>query len=267
LIKIRSSREIDHMRNAGALLAKAFTQNFDKIAVGAVTKDIDSNFEEIIVNEGATPAFKGYAGNGSLTFPATTCISIEEEVVHGIPSERKLESGTLVGIDAGLKMNGWYADMAGSFLIGEVDEVKKRLWRITREALYIGINQAREGNVIDDIGGAIQDFVEAEGFSVIRELVGHGIGSNLHEEPQVPNYRQGGSSIPLRSGMTLAIEPMVSSGKWQIRVLKDGWTAVTRDGSPSGHFEHTVLITNGEPEILTLLEDGRDPWQIISEDN
>ena len=263
MIRIRSSSEIDRMRKAGALLAKAFTENFDKIEVGAATKDIDHEIEEIIVSDGATPAFKGYVGSGSLTFPATTCISIEDEVVHGIPSERKLESGTLVGIDAGLRMNGWYADMAGSFLIGSVDALKRRLWRITREALYVGIDQARAGKVIADIGGAIQDLVEAEGFSVIRELVGHGIGSSLHEEPQVPNYRQGGSSVPLRSGMTLAIEPMVSAGKWQIRVLKDGWTAVTRDGSPAGHFEHTVLVNDGKPEILTLLEDGRDPWQMI----
>lgn len=266
MIRLRSTREIDLMRTAGALLAKSFRLNFTKIKVGAETKYIDSEIEEIIVGGGATPAFKGYEGTNVPPFPATTCISIEDEVVHGIPSERKLKAGSLVGIDAGLKLNGWYADMAGSFLIGDCDSVKQRLWDTTRESLYVGIDQARDGNTIRDIGGAIQDYAESKGFNVIRDLVGHGIGSNLHEEPQVPNYRQGGSGVTLKAGMTLAIEPMVTNGKWHIKVLKDGWTAVTKDGSPSGHFEHTVLITDEKAEILTLLEDGKDPWQLIDID-
>ena len=263
MIRLRSTREIDLMRTAGSLLASSFVQNFDKIEVGTATKDIDSEIEKVIVAGGAIPAFKGYAGNGVPDFPTTTCISIEEEVVHGIPSDRKLKHGNMVGIDAGLKLKGWYADMAGSFLMSDAPDIKKKLWHVTRESLYIGIDQARAGNSVADIGGAIQDYVEQQGFSVIRDLVGHGIGSNLHEEPQVPNYRQGGANIPLKAGMTIAIEPMVSTGKWRIKVLRDGWTAVTKDGSPAGHFEHTVLITNGKPEILTLLEDDSDPWQLI----
>ena len=156
--------------------------------------------------------------------------------------------------------------MAGSFLIGDYNAAKLKLWNTTRESLYVGIDQARAGKTIKNIGGAIQDYVEGQGFNVIRDLVGHGIGSNLHEEPQVPNYRQGGTGVTLKPGMTIAIEPMVTKGKWHIKVLRDGWTAVTKDGSPSGHFEHTVLITDGKAEILTLLEDGTDPWQMIDID-
>lgn len=264
MIKLKSPSEQKKMRLAGKNLAGAFLRIFDLVKPGTTTAEIDRLFEDSIRSKGGRPAFKGYKGGGAKPFPASTCISINEEVVHGIPSGRILKTGQIVGIDAGIELDGWYGDMACSFLVGEVDESYRKLWRVTRETLYTGIEQARPGNSIHDIGGAIQDYVESHGFSVIRDLVGHGIGANLHEEPAVPNYRSSGSHTRLRSGMTIAIEPMVSMGNWNIRVLRDGWTAVTTDGSPSAHFEHTVLITDGDPEILTLLEDGSDPWQVAA---
>jgi methionyl aminopeptidase len=265
LIKLRSPRDIEKMRRAGALLAKSFVKVFDHVSPGAVTQDLDSVIEEAILQAGAIPAFKGYSGGGTKKFPATTCISVDEEIVHGIPSQRSIKDGQIVGIDAGLKLDGWFSDMACSFLVGEVDKKRQKLWNITREALYAGIEQARPGNYLLDVSGAIQDHVEKSGFGIIRDLVGHGIGQELHEEPQVPNYRQSMKSLKLRSGMTFAIEPMVSIGDWRIKTLRDGWTAITRDRSPAGHFEHTVLVTDGEPLILTRLEDGRDPWDVLGQ--
>lgn len=251
------------MRKAGSLLAKAFVEVFSMIKPGVKTIEIDQRFEEILRSNGGRPAFKGYRGGNYTPFPATVCISIDEEVVHGIPSHRQLKEGQIVGVDAGVELNGWYADMAGSFLIGKVDDNIIRLWNATRESLYKGIEQARKGNTVADIGSAVQQHIEEQGLSVIRDLVGHGIGSNLHEEPAVPNYRtREGLPIVLKAGMTLAIEPMVASGSYRIHVLPDGWTAATRDGSPTAHFEHTILVTDGEPEILTRLQDGRDPWRL-----
>ncbi|MCF7809928.1 type I methionyl aminopeptidase, partial [bacterium] len=236
----------------------------DYVKPGAVTAELDKIAEDTIREAGARPAFKGYKGNGKVGFPGTLCISIDQEVVHGIPSQRKLKEGQIVGIDAGLELDGWYADMARSFLIGDVSEDVRRLYRVTKEALYKGIDQAIAGNYISDIGGAVQDWVEQHNFSVIRDLVGHGIGSSLHEEPAVPNYRAGNvNEIMLRPGMTIAIEPMVAIGRWKLRTLKDGWTAVTKDGSMTGHFEHTVLITEDKPQILTLMEDSKDPWSLL----
>jgi len=264
LIKLRSHREIQLMRNAGALLAKSFVAIFDRIQPRVATKDIDAIIESVILEGGAKPAFKGYPNGNPKPFPFTSCISVEDEVVHGMPSKRSLKKGQIVGIDAGLVLDGWYADMACSFLVGNVDETRRKLWWVTREALYKGIDQARSGNYLEDVSGAIQDHVEKHGFGIIRDLVGHGIGRNLHEEPQVLNYRHSGQKLKLRAGMTIAIEPMVSVGNWRIKILKDGWTAVTIDGSPSGHFEHTVHITDGDPEIMTLLEDGRDPWAVAA---
>ncbi|MDP8228847.1 MAG: type I methionyl aminopeptidase, partial [Candidatus Electryoneaceae bacterium] len=164
-----------------------------------------------------------------------------------------------------LKWNGYFSDMACSFLVGDVDDEVRRLWRVTREALYKGIEQARSGNRIDDISGAVQDWAESHNYSVIRDLTGHGIGSNLHEDPPVMNYRSREGKVKLRTGMTIAIEPMIAIGGYRIKVLRDGWTTVTSDGSLSAHFEHTILVTDGEPEILTRLEDGRDPWTVAAE--
>jgi len=263
LIYLKSLREIEKMRRAGRLLASTFLEISELVRPGAVTEEIDKAAERAIRRGGARPAFKGYSRSGSGRFPATVCISIDREIVHGIPSRRRLEEGQLVGIDCGLEIDGWYSDMACSFLIGEVDAVRQKVWNVTREALYKGIEQAKAGNRISDISAAIQNWVEDNGFSVIRDLVGHGIGSHLHEDPAVPNYLSRQGDPPLRPGMTLAIEPMVSAKDWKMKVLHDGWTAVTVDGSPTGHFEHTIYITDGEPEILTMLEDNTDPWNVI----
>ena len=263
MIRLKSPSEIKKMRHAGGKLAGAFIEIFNLIKPGAVTAEIDRAMENAIRSSGGRPAFKGYPHGGKRSFPACSCISINDEVVHGIPSERRIETGQIVGIDAGLELDGWFADMACSFKIAEVEDTCKKLWHVTKEALYKGLEQARPGRYVSDIGSAIQEWVESNGFSVIRDLVGHGIGSELHEEPPIPNYKTHGNNIKLHSGMTLAIEPMVAVGSWRIKVLSDGWTAVTVDGSLSGHFEHTVLVTGGEPEILTLLEDGSDPWGML----
>jgi len=264
MIRLKSPSEIQKMRRAGRRLAQAFWKIADIIEPGLTTAEIDRIIEDFIRSEGGRPAFKGYRGSGTKPFPTATCISINEAVVHGIPSARRLETGQIVGIDSGLECEGWFADMAATFLIGKVDEERRRLQRVTREALYQGIDQARSGRCISDIGAAVQDWVEGNGFSIIRDLVGHGIGSDLHEDPPIPNYRTPGAKVKIHPGMTLAIEPMVSAGRWQIKTLSDGWTAVTQDGSPTAHFEHTVLVTDGEPEILTLLPDGSDPWLLAA---
>lgn len=262
MIRLKSPREIEKMRRAGAMLAEVFIQAAQLMKPGEVTREIDAVMEEAIRSHGAKPAFKGYKGGAKISFPASACISIDAEVVHGIPSSRKLISGMVVGLDSGLELDGWFSDMAASFLIGTTNEVKERLWHVTREALYLGIEQARAGNRLSDIGGAIQDHVEQNGFSIIRDLVGHGIGTSLHEEPAIPNYRCREGNLILRPGMTLAIEPMVAAGDYKVKTLPDGWTAVTKDASPTCHFEHTVVITDGAPEILTLLPDGQDPWML-----
>ena len=264
MIRFKTPDEIGKMRRAGRALASVYAGIMEMVKPGTVTAELDRRIEDAIHSEGATPAFKGYKGSGGKPFPASACISIDEEVVHGIPSERRLQEGQIVGIDIGLSLDGWFADMAASFLVGNGDENKQRLHRITREALYRGIAQAHAGRSIMDIGGAVQDWVEQHGCYVIRELVGHGVGAQLHEEPAVPNYRSAANNVLLRPGMTLAIEPMVATGTWRVKTLSDGWTAVTMDGSPAGHFEHTVLVTDGEPEILTLLPDNSDPWEKIN---
>jgi methionyl aminopeptidase len=260
LIRIKNSRDVDLMRVAGRALADVFVEVAPLMESGMVTREIDDAVETAIRRHGAKPAFKGYRGGAKTKFPASVCISIDAEVVHGIPSSRRLQSGQLVGLDAGLELDGWFADMAASFLIGETSDIKRRLWKTTKESLYRGINEARAGRWLSEIGGAVQDYVEEHGFSVIRDLVGHGIGAALHEEPAVPNYRTRDGNVVLRAGMTLAIEPMVAAGGHRIKTLSDGWTATTSDASPSCHFEHTVLITDGEPEILTLTSKGNDPW-------
>ncbi len=252
------------MRKAGIALAEVFLETASMMKHDTVTSEIDKAFEKAIRVRHARPAFKGYRGEAKYPFPASTCISIDSEVVHGIPSKRKLVSGMVVGIDSGLELDGWYSDMAASFLIGEVSDQKKKLWRVTLEALYLGIDQARPGNRINDISGAVQDHVEKHGFSVIRGLVGHGIGTSLHEDPSVPNFRNHDGNTIIRTGMTIAVEPMISAGDYRIKTLSDGWTAATKDASPSCHFEHTIAVTDNGPEILTLLPDGRDPWEVIT---
>jgi methionyl aminopeptidase len=246
VIVCKSASEIERMRTANALVADVLAQLGSMVAPGVTTKDLDAAAERLVRAE---PAFKGYRG-----YPATLCASINEQVVHGIPSARKLENGDIISLDMGVKLNGFFGDSAITVPVGQVSNDVLDLLRVTQEALEKGIEQVRLGGRISDIGHAIQQHVEAHGFSVVREFVGHGIGASLHEEPQIANYGEPGRGPRLAEGMVLAIEPMVNMGRPAVKVLADGWTAVTRDKSLSAHFEHTVAVTSGEPWILTARE-------------
>ena len=234
------------MEKAGSIVGEILESIKGMIQPGITTKEIELFAEGRIKALGGKPAFKGYRG-----YPASICTSVNEEVVHGIPSSRKLMEGDIVSIDLGVFFDGFYGDAAATFPVGAIDETTAVLLRITKEALDLGIENAVEGKRVNDISHAIQSHVEKNGFSVVRTFVGHGIGRELHEEPQVPNYGAPGRGPRLKEGMTLAIEPMVNAGTFEVRVLGDGWTAVTTDGKKSAHFEHTVLITSGKPKILT----------------
>jgi len=238
------------MREAGRLVGEVLTELAAAVAPGVSTADLDALAEKRIRQAGATPAFKGYHG-----YPATICASVNEEVIHGIPSGRRvLNEGDVISIDVGASMNGYYGDSAVTLPVGKISEEAATLLRVTEESLHKAIEVARPGNRVSDIGHAVQKHVEAYGFAVVREFVGHGIGQKMHEEPQVPNYGQPGHGPRLAEGMVLAIEPMVNAGSPAVKVLADGWTAVTRDGSLSAHFEHTVAVTAREPWILTARE-------------
>jgi methionyl aminopeptidase len=250
VIVCRSAAELERMRDAGRLVAEVLTEVAAHVRPGVTTADLDAMAEQRIAKAGATPAFKGYHG-----YPATICASINEEVIHGIPSGRRiLNEGDIISIDVGVSLNGYYGDSAITLPVGQVSEEAARLLRVTEESLYKAIERVRPGNRISDIGYAVQHHVEAHGFSVVREFVGHGIGQRMHEEPQVPNYGEPGRGPRLSEGMVLAIEPMVNAGKPAVKVLADNWTAVTRDGSLSAHFEHTVAVTTDGPWILTARE-------------
>ena len=250
MIVCRSAAELERMREAGRLVGEVLTELTAAVAPGVSTAELDEIAERRIRQAGATPAFKGYHG-----YPATICASINDEVIHGIPSGRRvLAEGDIISIDVGAALDGYYGDSAVTLPVGHVSEQAATLLRVTEESLYKAIEQARPGHRVSDIGHAVQRHVEAFGFSVVREFVGHGIGVRMHEEPQVPNYGEPGHGPRLTEGMVLAIEPMVNAGKPAVKVLADGWTAVTRDTSLSAHFEHTVAVTSGEPWILTARE-------------
>ena len=250
MIVCRSSSELDRMRDAGRLVGEVLTELAAKVGPGVSTAELDELAERRILRAGATPAFNGYHG-----YPATICASINDEVIHGIPSGRRvLGEGDIISIDVGAALDGYYGDSAITLAVGHVSEQAATLLRVTEEALYKAIDRARPGGRLSDISHAVQAHVEAYGFSVVREFVGHGIGQRMHEEPQVPNYGEPGRGPRLAKGMVLAIEPMVNAGKAAVKVLGDGWTAVTRDNSLSAHFEHTVAVTAGEPWILTARE-------------
>lgn len=253
MIKRKSRREIELMRGAGRIAAEARTLAGKMVTVGATTISINKAIHEHITRAGAIPAFLGYRD-----FPASACISVNEEVIHGIPSSRKLEKGDIVSIDIGVIKNGFIGDCSATFIAGEGNPESVRLIKTTRECFYEAIKKAIPGNRVSDISKAIQEHAEKNGFSVVREYVGHGVGSKLHESPEIPNYVE----IPrkkadprLVSGMTLAIEPMVNEGVAEVEVLQDGWTVVTADRKKSAHYENTILITENEPEILTYCED------------
>ena len=221
------------------------------MVAGTVTGDIDRRVEESIRKKGGRPAFKGYKGPDGIPFTASTCISIDAEVVHGIPGRRCLTDGQIVGLDIGVELDGYYGDAARTFLIGQVDREIRNLVKVTREALYRGIQQAREGKQLSDVSHAIQTHAENQGFSVVRELSGHGIGKSLHEEPQVPNFGLPGRGPELKAGMALAIEPMINMGTKDVVTARDNWTVITADGLPSAHWEETIIVTEGDPLILT----------------
>lgn len=246
MIVYRTAAEIAKMREAAQLVATVLAALEAAAAPGVSTADLDAMAEKMVRDAGAVPAFKGYRG-----YPATLCASVNEQVVHGIPSKRPLGDGDIVSLDIGVKLHGFYGDSAVTVAVGSVDERTVQLLAVTRESLEKAIEQVRVGGRLSDIGHAVQSYVEAHGFSVVREFVGHGIGEELHEDPQVPNYGQPGRGPKLAEGMVIAIEPMVAMGRPDVRVLADGWTAVTRDGSLAAHFEHTVAVTGDGPLVLT----------------
>jgi methionyl aminopeptidase len=250
VIVCRSAAELERMRAAGRLVGEVLSALTLRVAPGVTTAELDEIAEKLIADAGATPAFKGYHG-----YPATICASINEEVIHGIPSgKRVLQEGDILSIDVGASLEGYYGDSAITLPVGQVSEEAATLLRVTEEALYKAIEVAKPGGRVSDIGHAVQRHVESYGFSVVREFVGHGIGQRMHEEPQVPNYGEAGRGPRLTEGMVLAIEPMVNAGKPAVKVLSDGWTAVTRDKSLSAHFEHTVAVTANGAWILTARE-------------
>jgi len=248
VIIIKSLREIERLKRSNAIVSGVFQELKRVIEPGITTQELDQVTEKIIHSKGAIPAFKGYRG-----FPASLCVSINEEVVHGIPGQRKVKEGDIVSLDVGVNLNGYFGDGAITLPVGEVDREAKRLLEVTERALYVGIEKAKEGNRLFDISYAIQTWVEGHGFSVVRDYVGHGIGRDLHEEPQIPNFGTPHQGPRLEKGMVFALEPMVNEGTYDVKILSDGWTVVTADGKRSAHFEHTIAITEAGAEILSLL--------------
>ncbi len=247
-VTVKSEREIALMRDAGKILAEVHNRLEEIIAPGITTMEIDRKGEELIRKAGCIPSFKGYEG-----YPASICVSVNDEVVHGIPNKKhRLFEGDIVSLDAGVIYKDYQSDAARTYGVGKIDENAQKLIDVTKESFFRGIKMARAGNHLYDISATIQKYVEANGFSVVRDLVGHGIGKEMHEEPQIPNYKPIGRGIRLCPGMTLAIEPMVNAGGYEVWILEDDWTVVTRDGSKSAHYENTILVTDGEPEILSL---------------
>ncbi len=246
-ITIKTDEQIEKMRVAGQILKRLDEILRAEIKPGITTKHLDVIAEEYIRSQGATPSFKGYGG-----FPASICTSVNEEIVHGIPSKRKLQDGDIISIDMGAYIDGYHGDCARTYGVGEISEKDKKLIEITRQSFFEGIKYAKAGCHLHEIGTAVQKYVEANGFSVVRDYVGHGIGRQMHEDPAIPNYRQIGRGPKLLKGMVLAVEPMVTTGTYEVRVLDDDWTAVTADGLNAAHYENTLVVTDGEPLILTL---------------
>jgi methionyl aminopeptidase len=251
MVRIKTRQEIELIRESSRIVAEVLKLVGARVKPGVTTIELDRLAEDFIRSMGGLPAFKGYGQSKSNPYPATLCTSVDDEVVHGIPRRRVLKDGEILSVDVGVKKEGYFGDAATSFPVGEVSEEKMRLLKTTEESLYKGIEQAVAGNRVHDISNAVQQHVESHGLSVVRDLVGHGVGVDLHEEPAIPNFGKPGTGMRLQEGMTLAIEPMVNAGTWQIQIAPDGWTVLTRDGKPSAHFEHTVAIIDGKPEILS----------------
>ena len=250
MIYYKTEEEIELVRKSSLLVAKTHAEIAGLIKPGITTLALDKIAEEFIRENGGVPAFKGYGG-----FPNTLCMSPNEQVVHGIPNERVLKDGEILSVDCGVVMNGYYGDSAFTYEVGDVDAKTKQLLKVTKESLYKGIEQAVAGNRIGDIGYAVQQYAESFGYGVVRELVGHGVGKNLHESPEVPNYGRRGRGVILKEGLVIAIEPMINMGTKQIMQHNDGWTITTIDNKPSAHFEHTIVVRKGKAEILSCFEE------------
>jgi methionyl aminopeptidase len=254
LITVKSTRELDIMRQAGRIVMLAHNRIRELIAPGVTTKELDRAAEEVIRKAGGIPSFKGVpCPYGGFDFPASICASVNQEVIHGIPNDKPLKEGDIISVDIGAIFEGFHGDAARTFEVGQVSAEAHRLVTVTRDSFYKGLEMVREGMRIQDISRAIQQYVEQNGFSIVRDFVGHGIGTEMHEPPQIPNYVSRERGPRLRRGMTLAIEPMVNQGDWQVKLLKDKWTVVTKDGKLSAHYENTVAVTGNDPEILTKL--------------
>jgi methionyl aminopeptidase len=254
MVTLKSAREIEAMRRSGQITSRVLTDLMKAARAGMTTEELDRLAERGIRAAGGLPTFKGYNG-----FPASICASVNDEVVHGIPGSRVLHDGDLLSIDIGTTLDGYVSDSAVTIPIGNISQDARRLLEVTRECLTVGIAQLQRGNHLGDIGAAIQTHAEGHGYGVVRELVGHGVGRAMHEEPQVPNYGKAGSGLELRPGLVLALEPMITQADPAIRILSDGWTVVTADGKLAAHFEHTIAVTDDGPKILTLRDYGEDP--------
>ncbi len=249
LISVKSPRELERMRKAGRITAAARKLAGEMVEPGITTLEIDKEVRKFIRSHGAKPSFLGYGG-----FPASACISVNDVVIHGIPDHRKLVEGDIVSIDVGAYIDGFHGDCAATFPCGKVSDEAMRLIQVTEQSFWEGMKMARAGNRVSDISHAVQQYAEGHGCGVVRSFVGHGVGAKLHEAPEVPNFGPAGHGPRLIAGMTLAVEPMITAGHWEVRVLPDKWTTVTTDGSLAAHYENSILITDGEPEILTVAD-------------
>lgn len=252
MVSVKSQRELDLMRQAGKLVSEVLREVAAMVRPGITLLELDAAAEALTLERGAKPAFKGYHG-----YRHTLCTSVNEQVVHGIPTDRVLKEGDIVGCDYGLVFNGFYGDSAVTVPVGTISKRSAQLMRATRDALYAAIDASREGNTIKDVARAVEETVKPFGYGIVREFVGHGIGTRLHEDPQIPNYAAGASTMKLKRGMTICIEPMINEGVSRVKVLDDQWTAVTEDGKLSAHFEHTLAITDGPAEVLTEWDPAR----------
>lgn len=251
MILIKTKKDIDYIKESCQIVAEVLQLLKRYVKPGVTTIELDKIAEDYILSNNARAAFKGYSQSGSFDFPGSICSSVDDEVVHGIPGNRVLKEGEIISIDVGVEKNNFFGDAAISVAVGSLSTDKQKLMEVTEKSLYLGIEQAVEGNRTGDIGYAIQNFVEENGFSVVRDLCGHGVGKFLHEEPQISNYGKKNTGTLIKNGMTVAIEPMINIGSYKVFVDEDGWTVRTSDGLPSAHFEHTIAIINGKPEILT----------------
>ena len=252
MIYIKTQKEIDFIRKSCRIVAETLRLVGSNVKVGVTTYELDHISEDYIRSNNAIPAFKGYSQGGLPGFPGSVCTSINDEVVHGIPGQRKLEEGDIISLDVGVLKNNYYGDAALTVAVGKISNEKKMLLEVTEKSLQLGIEQAKSGNRVHDISAAVQDYVEQNGFSIVRDLCGHGVGKFLHEDPAVPNFGKRGTGAKLKKGMTIAIEPMVNAGRYEVMTSPDGWTVITADASPSAHFEHTILVLDNSPEILTV---------------